>query len=196
MQQLQKQLQQSGHGDRIEKRNPGEIFRQYAICIMEKLGATLKKSSVSRNHYKSADEFITDLNNIQQGLIQADCAQLAKSRMKPGGLLTTNVVDAFPDPKMVKSLMKTLLLEFKYVDIWVDHLPERQQRMTYVISASNKPIQGDILHASRGFERSWFRINQPLQSTGTPLDELPVFSDDFVPVERMIAKLLLTTEGL
>jgi len=145
------------------------------------------------------DVIVTDAFHdiaIPYHLVTREFAQLAKSRMKPGGLLTTNVVDAFPDPKMVKCLMKTLLLEFKYVDIWVDQIPERQQRMTYVISASNKPIQGDILHASRGFERSWFRINQPLQSTGTPLDELPVFSDDFVPVERMIAKLLLTTEGL
>jgi len=28
------------------------------------------------------------------------------------------------------------------------------------------------------------------------MHELPVFTDDFVPVERMISSLLLTTEGL
>ena len=68
--------------------------------------------------------------------------------------------------------------------------------MTYVISASNKEIKDDTLQARRGFKRSWYRINTPLVSVGTSMDVLPVFTDDFVPVERMIARLLLTAEGL
>ena len=133
---------------------------------------------------------------IPYHLVTREFAQLVKSRMKPDGLFTTNVVDAFPDPKMVKSMMITLQQEFRYVDIWVDEIPQQQQRMTYVISASNNEIKNDILHASRGFERSWYRINEPLLSTGTSIDKLTVFTDDFVPVERMIANLLLTAEGL
>jgi len=35
-----------------------------------------------------------------------------------------------------------------------------------------------------------------LMSVGTPMYQLPVFTDDFVPVERMIADLLFTPEGL
>jgi spermidine synthase len=133
---------------------------------------------------------------IPYHLVTREFAALVKSRMKPDGLFTTNVVDAFPNPKMVKSLMKTLQQEFAHVDIWLDQIPQHPQRMTYVISASNRQIMDDVLQASRGFERSWYRINVPLLATGTSLDELPVFTDDYVPVERMIAKLLLTAEGL
>ncbi len=34
--------------------------------------------------------------------------------MNPEGLFVTNIVDAFPDPKMVKSLTKTLEQEFAH----------------------------------------------------------------------------------
>ena len=153
--------------------------------------------------YKLKDEqfdvIVTDAFHdiaIPYHLVTREYAQLVKSRMKPDGLFTTNLVDAFPDPKLVKSLLKTLSHEFKYVDIWVDHIPQTPQRMTYVISASGNKIQDDILYARRGFRRSWYRINGSLLSTGTPLEELPVFTDDFVPIERMISKLLLSAEGL
>ncbi len=129
-------------------------------------------------------------------LVTQEFAQLVKARMNPEGLFVTNIVDAFPDPKMVKSLTKTLEQEFTHVDIWLDDIPKRQQRMTYVISASNKEIVDDVLDAQRGFARRWYRVNRPLMSVGTPMYQLPVFTDDFVPVERMIADLLFTPEGL
>ena len=114
----------------------------------------------------------------------------------PTPLLTTNVVDAFPDPKMVKCLVDTLRAVFAEVDIWLDEIPGRPQRMTYVISASERPIGGDVLRARSGIDRRWLRINQPLARSGTPFAELPLFSDDFVPVERMISSQLLGREGL
>ena len=116
--------------------------------------------------------------------------------MQPDGLFTTNVVDAFPNPRMVKSLMKTLQQEFAYVDAWLDQIPESEQRMTFVLSASDRAIQQEILRATMGFDRTWFRITVPLRNSGTSLDQLPVFTDDYVPVERLISGLLLTAEGL
>jgi hypothetical protein len=91
--------------------------------------------------------------------------------------------------------MKTLRREFSEVDVWLDRIPQRPERMTYVISASDRPVAGDILESRQGLQRRWLRINEPLQRSGTPLDRLPVFSDDFVPVERMISGLLLSREG-
>jgi hypothetical protein len=67
--------------------------------------------------------------------------------------------------------------------------------MTYVISASEQAIGRDVLESRDGLRRAWLRINEPLENTGTALSDLPVFSDDFVPVERMISSLLLTPEG-
>jgi hypothetical protein len=112
------------------------------------------------------------------------------------GLYTTNVVDVFPDPKMVKSLLKTMQQEFAHVDVWLDRIPQQAARMTYVIWASNSRIDNDVLASVHGFKRQWLRINEPLSNSATRLEQLPIFSDDFVPVERMISSFLLTAEGL
>jgi len=134
---------------------------------------------------------------IPYHLVTQEFVQLVKSRLTDDGLFTTNVVDAYPNPRMVKSLVKTLRTEFKYVDVWLDQIPDESLRMTFVISASNKrSIHSDRLVSQQGFNRNWFRINEPLMATGTPISELPVFTDDYVPVERMISGLLLTREGL
>lgn len=156
------------------------------------------RTTLYRIQDQKFDVVVTDAFHdiaIPYHLVTREFIQLAKSRMNDDGLFTTNVVDAFPNPRMVKSLMKTLQQEFDYVDVWLDDLPDNPQRMTFVLSASNKPFASDMLYASQGFQRRWFRINKPLMGSGTPLQDLPVFTDDYVPVERMIADLLLTHEG-
>ena len=147
----------------------------------------------------SFDVIITDAFHdiaIPYHLVTLEYARLARSKLRADGLYLTNVVDAFPDPKMVKSMLNTLRQAFDQVDVWLDSIPAQPGRMTYVISASNAHIDSDVLLASRGFSRQWLRINDPLANTGSSLQSLPVFTDDYVPVERMISSLLLTAEGL
>ena len=156
------------------------------------------RTTLFRQPPRSFDVIVTDAFHdiaIPYHLVTLEYARLAREKLKPGGLFTTNVVDAFPDPKMVKSLVKTLGHVFPEVDVWVDRIPQQPERLTYVISASDRKIGADLLEASSGLRRSWFRINEPLEKTGTAMSELPVFSDDFVPVERMISSLLLTSQG-
>jgi len=129
-------------------------------------------------------------------LVTLEFVQLVKAKLKQDGLYTMNIVDAFPDPKLVKSLVKTLATEFRYVDVWVDSIPEKATRMTYVISANDIKDSPDYIQAQRGFDRKWYRINGPLKMTGTPPNDLPVLTDDYVPVERLISKLMFTAEGL
>ena len=145
------------------------------------------------------DVIVTDAFHdiaIPYHLVTREYAALARSRLRDDGLFVTNVVDVFPNPRMVKSLMKTLRGEFSQVDVWLDSIPDRPQRMTFVIAASERRFEADLLIAQRGFERRWIRINEPLLRSGDRLEDLPIFSDDYVPVERMIADLLLTTQGL
>ena len=156
------------------------------------------RATLYRQPPASFDVIVTDAFHdiaIPYHLVTLEYARLAKSKLKPGGLFTTNVVDVFPDPRMVKSLVNTLRQAFAEVDVWLDRIPEQPQRMTYVISASEQAIGRDVLESRDGLRRAWLRINEPLENTGTALSDLPVFSDDFVPVERMISSLLLTPEG-
>lgn len=156
------------------------------------------RTTLFRQQAAAFDVIVTDAFHdiaIPYHLVTLEYIRLAREKLKPGGIFTTNVVDAFPDPKMVKSLMKTLRREFSQVDVWLDRIPQQPQRMTYVISASERKIDNDLLESKQGFRRNWFRINTPLLKSGTALEDLPVFTDDFVPVERMISDLLLTPEG-
>lgn len=156
------------------------------------------RAALGRQADASLDVIVTDAFHdiaIPYHLVTREYVRLARQKLREGGLYTTNVVDAFPDPKMVKSMYNTLRAEFAQVDIWVDHIPRQAERMTYVISASAASGAADQLVARQGFQRQWLRINEPLFRTGTPMAELPVFSDDYVPVERMISSLLFTAEG-
>ena len=132
---------------------------------------------------------------IPYHLVTREYAGLLRSRLKPGGLYTLNVVDAFPDPVLVKSLLKTLATEFEHVNVWMESLPQRPERVTFVISASNTHAVPDSLQAQRGFERVWYRVTEPLRTTGTAMSAVPVLTDDAVPVERLISSLLLTQLG-
>ena len=83
LERLDSLLDASGQRKNLEKRNPGEIFRQFVSCMLEKIKNTEKKSTLSSFVYDSADRFIHDLKILEQGLEQADCAQLASAQVTP-----------------------------------------------------------------------------------------------------------------
>ena len=76
-------LDASGHGKAMEKRNPGEIFRQYVAAMLEKLKNTEKKSASGAFRYGDPDQFIRDLKTLEQGLRDVDCLHLAQAQVTP-----------------------------------------------------------------------------------------------------------------
>ena len=63
---LSGQLEQSGAGDEIVARNPGEVFRQYVACLLRRLDATLScaeqgNGAPAAGGYRTADELIARL---------------------------------------------------------------------------------------------------------------------------------------
>jgi hypothetical protein len=101
-----------------------------------------------------------------------------------------NLVDGFPDAKLLKSLYKTMRQEFDHVDIWLDHVSDEPTRMTYIVSAHNntEPMPERIVDSR--FGRQWINITEPALATGTGMDDLPLLTDDYVPVERLLSELL------
>ncbi len=83
LQRLDSMLDTSGLRKNLEKRNPGEIYRQFIACMQEKIKNTEKKSTLSSFVYDTADRYIQDLKILEQGLQQADCAQLASAQVTP-----------------------------------------------------------------------------------------------------------------
>ena len=133
---------------------------------------------------------------IPYHLVTQEFFGLIKSRLQPHGLYLMNVVDAFPNPRLVKSVLKTAQSQFANVQVWIDQIPDEPQRMTYVISAGDTHQPGEILTAELGLRRQWFSINNPLMNSGTALAELPLLTDDFAPVDRLLSSLLFGELGL
>lgn len=133
--------------------------------------------------------------SIPYHLVTREFIQLVKSRLKPNGLYTLNVIDAAPDPRLIKSMYKTLKTVFKDVNIWIDTLPKKPERMTYVLSAGDSHQPPPLIVAQRGFNQRWYNITDILVATGTSLGDLPLLTDDYAPVERLTSDLLLTELG-
>jgi phosphoenolpyruvate carboxylase len=85
---LAQQLDLSGDGDRVIARNPGEVFRQYLACVLRRLDVTIEYATrgvpaPARTGFATAEELISDLRVIEQGLIEAGCERLATSSARP-----------------------------------------------------------------------------------------------------------------
>jgi phosphoenolpyruvate carboxylase len=84
---LDRLLDESGQGESLARRNPGEIFRQFLQCIALKLaaaaGAQDPGTPAKAPAYRDSDEFLRDLQHLEQGLIEAGCSGLAAELASP-----------------------------------------------------------------------------------------------------------------
>ena len=145
------------------------------------------------------DVIVTDVFHdisVPYHMVTREFAQAVKRSLTKGGLYLINIVDIFPDARLVKSLIKTLQTEFSHVDVWLDQIPGSVQRVTYILTAHNTRPLPERIVAQQGYKRQWLRINQPLLAAGTDIQSLPLLSDDFVPVERLLSSLLFSSKGL
>jgi len=129
-------------------------------------------------------------------LLTQEYVELLKSKLKQQGMYVMNVVDIPTDPLLLKSMYKTLKAVFPYVDIWTEGDQSRIKRYTYVISARNNASMPQQITARQGFKRTWQNITRQIISTGTELVAIPLLTDDYAPVERLSADLVLKEYGL
>ena len=80
---LDRELDKSGEGEEIARRNPGEAFRQFISCLLGKLNNTINGKTASSTVYKTADELIDDLRCLEQSLNTAKCSALAQALVTP-----------------------------------------------------------------------------------------------------------------
>lgn len=155
--------------------------------------------TVLQQQEEQYDIIVTDVFHdisVPYHLVTKEFISLVRDSLNADGLYLINIVDIFPDAKLVKSLIKTLQQEFTQVDVWLDKIPGSITRVTYILSAHNGKAMQDMILSQHGFKRQWVRINEPLLSSGTKIENLPLLSDNYVPVERLLAGLLFSREGL
>lgn len=139
--------------------------------------------------------------SVPYHLVTREFAQLLSRRLNDDGIYVLNLVDAYPDGRLAGALIKTLGTVFRHVDIWLNEIPQGAARVTYVLSASNRPTElaGDSnrLHAVTRPSRSWTRVTDRVFTDGAGVDEsdVPVLTDDNAPVEQLISTLFTTGMG-
>jgi phosphoenolpyruvate carboxylase len=74
-------------GDQLQQRNPGELFRQFAGCMLQRLQHSIDACEARRacgtGGYADADALITDLQTMQDELARGPAAPLAESHIAP-----------------------------------------------------------------------------------------------------------------
>ena len=66
----------------------------------------------------------------------------------------------------------------------------------FIVSAGLREKEWpEVLESVGGLARSWLLITETLEATGSPMDTLPLLTDDYVPVERLVSRLLLKEVG-
>ena len=132
---------------------------------------------------------------IPHHLVTREYSQLLYSRLTDYGMYVLNVVDAHPDPRLLKSIVKTLRGVFPHVQVWMESWPEQEARMTYVISASKGSAMPQMLSSQHGLHRQWYEFSEELQTIGTSFDLLPLLTDDYTPLERLLSTLIFGNIG-
>ncbi len=86
---LAKELRASGLSKEITRRNPGEVFRQFAACMLLKLEKTIEMAeqddipAKGDYAYQTADEMISDLLVMEKALLESDSELLMKVMIVP-----------------------------------------------------------------------------------------------------------------
>lgn len=129
-------------------------------------------------------------------LLTKEYVELLKSKLNKQGMYVLNVVDVPANPRLLKSMYKTLKAVFPHVAIWSETAQTDIKRYTYVISARSEQAMPQEIIAQRGFKRIWKNVTRQIISTDIELANIPVLTDEYAPVERLSADLVLKEYGL
>ncbi|MEL7137981.1 MAG: fused MFS/spermidine synthase [Pseudomonadota bacterium] len=134
--------------------------------------------------------------SIPSHLVTTEFAELVAARLNPGGLYVLNVVDALRAPRFMLSLANTLALTFPEVELWLDveALGPTERRTTWIVLASEEPTGEEFLASSYGFKREWARVPLEAMVAAVGEEKLAVLTDDYAPVDRLLASVLLSAE--
>jgi predicted membrane-bound spermidine synthase len=128
-------------------------------------------------------------------LVTTEFHRELRDRLTPGGVYAVNVIDGGRDPRFLYSLVRTLEEDFPAVEVWSDAADlGTTRRITYVVLASFTPSDGDALSTTYGTRRDWRRLPREELQRRIALAGVPLLTDDFAPVDRLLAPLLLDRE--
>lgn len=131
--------------------------------------------------------------SIPAHLVTDEFHNLILNRLKPEGVYVINVVDSFRKPAFLLSLVQTLEQQFKAVELWLDFesVPTFDARVTWIVLASNQKTPTATFASKNGLFREWARAPIPIMKEIIGEKNLTVLTDDYAPVDRLLAPVLL-----
>jgi spermidine synthase len=121
--------------------------------------------------------------------------QAARARLKPGGAYIANVMEDKREPRFLFALARTLMEDFPVVEVWVEMAETEGRRVTYLLLASDTPTPAPRIASRNGPTRGWARLPDEIVRRRIAASEVPVLTDDFAPVDRLMSHLVWSREG-
>ncbi|MBL6958961.1 MAG: fused MFS/spermidine synthase [Rhodospirillales bacterium] len=129
--------------------------------------------------------------SIPPHLVTREFHEKVAGRLTEEGFYAVNVVDQGTDPRFLLSLVKTLKIDFPAVEVWLESTEAGNKgRVTFVVIASKVATYGNSLLSRRGPERRWLRWPAADLDKRLANQDLPVLTDDYAPVDRLMVHLL------
>jgi len=133
--------------------------------------------------------------SIPAHLVTREYHQAVKARLAPDGIYAANVIEGGAWPLFLYSLVRTLAEDFSSVDVWFDATDATGgKRSTYVVVASDSPAPLSSLSATTGDSRTWVRSPYTLLAPRVAQAGVPVLTDDYAPVDRLLSHVILDRE--
>ncbi|WP_300302888.1 fused MFS/spermidine synthase [Ferrovibrio sp.] len=134
---------------------------------------------------------------IPPHLVTREFHQLLLRRLAPRGAYAINVIDQSENPRFTFALVKTMQRDFPVVEVWLDDESRRRGgRVTFVVLGLREASDAAVLRAIEPFRRTWLRWPQNDLDTRIAAADLPILTDDFAPVDRLMAGFVLRPDEM
>ena len=132
---------------------------------------------------------------VPHHLLTREFNNIVKHRLDKNGLYLINAVDQFPDSALIRAMLKTLKESFRHVGIWVERPSGIQDRLTFILSASDQQIESAVINSNQGIFRTWYNIADFVEEQ-TVKHGAVALTDDYAPVERLISILFTSSQQI
>ena len=149
------------------------------------------RAALSRHPAASLDVIVGDAFKdiaVPAHLMTREFAQLVERRLSSDGIYLMNLVDRGDRLAALFSMAATLQQVFPVVEVWVDREQAAASgQITFVILAAQSSSPSDRLWSRSDPNRQYLRWPAHDLDARIAAAEVPVLSDDFTPIDRLLS---------
>jgi spermidine synthase len=134
--------------------------------------------------------------SVPQHLTTLEFARLVRRHLSDDGFYALNVVDSAYRPLFLYAISLTLAQVFPQIEVWIDRAQTAGGgRVTYLVVAGTHSSGLSQIRAARRDGLVWLRWPPEDLAQRVVAAEVPVLTDDFAPVERLMQHVYAEEPG-